>query len=171
MSILKIARMGHPVLRQVAKLVEDPTDPEIHRLVADMVDTMFDAPGVGLAAPQVHVPLRVIVFHVPAARDGAEGSVGVTALINPEFEPLDDETNESFEGCLSLPGLTGKVSRFTKIRYRGRGLDGAMIEREVSGFHARVFQHEYDHLNGVLYPMQMDNLTTFGFVDEMKQGN
>jgi len=173
MAILKIARMGHPVLSQVANPVEDPTDPEIHRLVADMVDTMFDAPGVGLAAPQVHVPLRIMVFHVPAGRDGDEEStacVGVTALINPEFDPIGEDTNDSFEGCLSLPGMTGKVTRFNEIRYRGLGLDGAMIEREASGFHARVFQHEYDHLNGVLYPMQMENLTTFGFVDEMKQG-
>lgn len=171
MSILKIARMGHPVLSQVAKRVDNPLDSEIHRLVGDMVETMFDAPGVGLAAPQVHVSLRIMVFHVPAARAGLENdAVEVTALINPEFDPIGDEKNTRFEGCLSLPGLTGKVSRFSEIRYRGMGLDGVMIEREASGFHARVFQHEYDHLNGVLYPMQMDGLDTFGFVDEMKQG-
>ncbi len=171
--ILKIARMGHPVLRAAADPVENPSDPEIKRLVEDMIDTMHDAPGVGLAAPQVHVPLRVVVFHVPRGRDAQEAPEGegipLTVLINPEIEPIGDETDDAFEGCLSLPGMTGKVSRYSKIKYRGVGLDGVLIEREASGFHARVVQHECDHLDGILYPQRMDDLSTFGYVEEMQK--
>ena len=172
MAVLKIAKMGHPVLRKVAQPVEDPTHPEVHRLVADMVDTMFDAPGVGLAAPQVHMSLRIVVFHVPRGREGAEdgtGDIPVTVLINPEIEPIGGEVSTSFEGCLSLPGMTGEVMRYNHIKYRGLGLDGKMIEREATGFHARVVQHECDHLDGVLYPQRMDDLSTFGYVEEMKK--
>jgi len=171
--ILKIARMGHPVLCEAAKEVEDPTAPEIAYLVNDMIETMHDAPGVGLAAPQVHAPLRVMVFHVPRGRDAAEeageGGVPLTVLINPKIEPLTDETNQAFEGCLSLPGMTGKVSRYSHIRYSGLDLDGNLIEREATGFHARVVQHEYDHLDGILYPQRMDDLSTFGYVEEMQK--
>lgn len=169
MAILKIARMGHPVLRTPAAPVEDPTAPEIARLVRDMAETMADAGGVGLAAPQVHVPLRVLVFHVPAARAEDGVPVPLTALVNPQITPLTDDTAESFEGCLSLPGMTGRVPRVTRIRYRGITPDGAVIDREASGFHARVVQHEADHLDGVLYPMRMPDLGTFGFVDEMRR--
>lgn len=172
MAILKIARMGHPVLRTPTKPVEDPMEPEIQRLAQDMVDTMFDAPGVGLAAPQVHVPLRIVVFHVPRGRDGAEdgsGSIPVTVLINPEIEPLSEEKNDAFEGCLSLPGMTGKVSRYSHIKYRGVGVNGEIIEREATGFHARVVQHECDHLDGILYPQRMDGLSSFGYVEEMQK--
>ena len=172
MAILKIARMGHPVLSRVADPVDDPTAPEIRALVEDMVDTMIDAPGTGLAAPQVHVPLRVVVFLVRAERTtGLPGDVPVdlTVLINPELEAIGEETNVAFEGCLSVPGLTGKVARATHLRYRGVGLDGAAIDRTVSGFHARVVQHECDHLDGILYPQRMDDLTELGFVDEMRK--
>lgn len=172
MAILKIARMGHPVLAQVADPVEDPTAPEIAALVEDMVDTMVDAPGTGLAAPQVHVPLRIVVFLVRAERTtGIAGDtpVDLTALINPVLEPIGEETNEAFEGCLSVPGLTGMVPRFTHLRYRGFGLDGKAIDRTVSGFHARVVQHECDHLDGVLYPQRMQDLSKLGFVEEMRR--
>jgi peptide deformylase len=172
MAILKIARMGHPVLARVADPVDDPTDPSIRDLVADMVDTMVDAPGTGLAAPQVHVPLRVVVFFVrPERTTGIAGDtpVDLTVLINPELEPQGDEINDAFEGCLSVPGLTGKVGRFTHLRYRGFDLDGKIVDRTVSGFHARVVQHECDHLDGILYPQRMDDLTQLGFVDEMRK--
>lgn len=172
MSILKIARMGHPVLMQKAQSVEDPTSPEIHCLVEDMVETMYDAPGVGLAAPQVHVGLRVVVFHVPRGRSDGEdgaGSVPLTVLINPVIEPIGEEMNTAFEGCLSLPGMIGKVARYTHIKYSALGLDGKPFEREASGFHARVVQHECDHLDGVLYPMRMDDLKTFGYVEDMQK--
>lgn len=169
MAILKIARMGHPVLRRAAAPVPDPTAPEISRLVADMIETLADAGGVGLAAPQVHVPLRVVIFRVPAVRaeDGQEREL--TALVNPLVEPLTDSLETAYEACLSLPGMTGAVARPARIRYRGVGLDGAAIEREAAGFHARVVQHECDHLDGVLYPMRMADLSRFGFADEIRR--
>lgn len=170
MAILKIARMGHPVLRMNAAEVADPTDARIHALIADMVETMADAPGVGLAAPQVHAPLRVVVFRVPGDRTENKEDVPLTALINPEIEPIGEETEEGFEGCLSVPGMTGKVSRYKKIRYRGLGPDGKEIVREAEGYHARVVQHECDHLDGILYPMRMADLSSFGFVDEISRG-
>jgi len=162
--------MGHPVLRTRSAEVNDIQSPEIARLVDDMIETMKDANGAGLAAPQVHVPLRVMIFHVPRGRDAQiEDGLPLTVLINPEIEPIGEEMNAAFEGCLSLPGMTGKVNRFTQIKYRGFGLDGTLIEREASGFHARVVQHEYDHLDGILYPQRMDDLSTFGYVEEMQK--
>ncbi len=171
MSILKIARMGHPVLRHPAKPVPDPTAPEIRRLVADMWETLSDIGGAGLAAPQVHVPLRVIVFHVPAARAARESAepVAPIALVNPEIEPLGPETVEGWEACLSVPGLTGWVPRHAAIRYRGTTPEGERIAREATGFHARVVQHECDHLDGVLYPMRMTDLSKLMFVEEMQR--
>jgi peptide deformylase len=172
MAILKIARMGHPVLRRRAEPVSNPTAPEIRRLVESMVETMEDAPGTGLAAPQVHVPLRVVVFKVAAERlaeDAGEEAQPLTVLINPVIEPLSAEIALGWEGCLSLPGLMGAVPRFTHIRYRAVGLNGAVIERTASGFHARVVQHECDHLDGMLYPMRIEDFTRFGFVEEMRR--
>jgi len=179
MAILKIARMGHPVLSAPASPVADARAPEIKALVADMLETLSDADGVGLAAPQVHVPLRLVIFYVPAADEAAEryrdagldddsAEVPLTVLINPVIEPLGDETAEAFEGCLSLPGMTGRVARHTHIRYRGLDLAGETIEREAVGFHARVVQHECDHLDGILYPQRMADLSTFGYTDEMR---
>jgi peptide deformylase len=172
MPILKIARMGHPVLRGKAAPVPDPWAPEIRRLAADMLETMEDANGAGLAAPQVHVPLRLVMFHVPAHRT-TEGEgpppQGLTILINPVIEPLDEEKELGWEGCLSLPGMLGAVPRFKRIRYRGLDLDGNPIEREASGFHARVVQHECDHLDGILYPQRMEDLSLFGFADDMRK--
>ncbi|HTH16718.1 MAG TPA: peptide deformylase [Magnetospirillum sp.] len=168
MAILKIARMGHPVLARRADPVEDPTAPEIKALVADMIDTMEDAGGAGLAAPQVHVPLRLVIFHAPASRTGGD-PVGLTVLFNPEIEPLGDELQVGYEGCLSLPGMMGAVPRFARIRYRGVGAEGEPIEREAEGFHARVVQHECDHLDGVLYPSRMPDLSRFGFVEELRR--
>lgn len=172
MAILKIARMGHPVLLGKAAPVADPAAPEIRRLVADMIETMADARGTGLAAPQVHVPLRVVVFFVSEQRagDGAdEGAVPLTVLINPEIEPIGEVVDIGWEGCLSVPGLTGAVPRWHRIRYRGVSLDGETVEREAAGFHARVVQHEVDHLDGVLYLMRMDDLSQLAFVDELNR--
>jgi peptide deformylase len=170
MAILKIARMGHPVLLRPAAPVDDPTAPEIRRLVGDMLETMEDAPGTGLAAPQVHVPLRVVIFTVAAARASREGGdpVPLTVLVNPEIEPLTDETALGWEGCLSVPDLAGLVPRFTRIRYRGVDLDGNRLEREADGFHARVVQHECDHLDGILYPQRMRDLRDLVFSTELK---
>ena len=169
MAILKIARMGHPVLAQPAAPVADPTAPEIRRLVADMIETMADAPGIGLAAPQVHVPLRVVVFHVPGERgeDAETKDVPLTVLVNPQIEPLGEEMESAIEACLSLPGMAGMVPRHTRIRYRATTPEGAALERVAEGYHARVVQHECDHLDGILYPMRMADLSTFGYVEEM----
>lgn len=173
MAILKIARMGHPVLRRRADPVPDPTAPEIKKLVADMIETMEDANGAGLAAPQVYVPLRVVIFHVPAGRasgEAADQPSGLTVLVNPVIEPLTEDKEMGWEGCLSVPGLMGAVPRLTRIRYRGTTPEGQAIDREASGFHARVVQHECDHLDGVLYPQRMTDLSMLGFVEDMQKG-
>ena len=170
MAILKIARMGHPVLRQRAAEVSNPTSPDIQRLIADMLETMEDADGAGLAAPQVHVPLRVVMFHVPAHRASGTGDdqpSGLTVLINPVIEADGPEMATGWEGCLSVPGMVGSVPRFERIRYRGFAPDGQLIMRNASGFHARVVQHECDHLDGILYPMRMTDMSLFGFAEEM----
>ncbi len=172
MAILKIARMGHPVLRRRAEPVPDPAAPVIRALVADMIETMEDAHGAGLAAPQVHVPLRVVVFHVPEARARREGEepVPLTVLVNPEIQPVGAEMADGWEACLSVPGLAGLVPRVTHIRYRGLTPEGEPIEREARGFHARVVQHECDHLDGILYPQRMTDLSHLVFAEEMRHG-
>lgn len=179
MAILKIARMGHPVLKRRADPVEDPTSPEIANLIKDMMDTLDDVGGVGLAAPQVHVPLRVVIFHVPKARmeaeDGEGPAIGVplTFLINPIIEPMGEPgaeaMEEGIEACLSVPGLAGSVPRYRQIRYTGVTPAGEPIDRIAKGFHARVVQHECDHLDGVLYPMRMTDLSKLSFVEELKR--
>ncbi len=159
MAILKIARMGHPVLTARAAEVEDPTAPEIRRLVADMAETMEDAGGIGLAAPQVHVGLRIFVWRT--------GAGGVSALINPELEQVGEETETAWEGCLSIPGLRGAVRRAARLRFRGVDIAGNPVEGEAAGLPARVMQHEYDHLEGILYPMRIEDLAQFGFTEEL----
>ena len=172
MAILKIARMGHPVLLQRAEPVADPGSPEIRRLVADMIETMIDASGAGLAAPQVHVPLRLFVFRVPPGRTEpaeGDGERDTSVVINPELDLYDDETVLRWEGCLSIPGLRAAVPRRARLRYKGVDLDGNPVGGFASGFHAGVVQHEYDHLDGVLYPMRMTDFTQFGFNEELSR--
>ncbi|HET7083808.1 MAG TPA: peptide deformylase [Rhizomicrobium sp.] len=176
MAILKIARMGHPVLASPAKPVSDPKSPEIRRLINDMVETMIDANGAGLAAPQVHVPLRVVVFQAPEGRadpdlseaERFDHTTPLTVLVNPEIEVLDAEQEGGWEGCLSVPGLRGWVERPAHIRYRGLGIDGEVIERTARGFHARVVQHECDHLDGRLYTSRMSDLSRLIFESEIR---
>jgi len=162
MAILKIARIGHPVLRTPAEPVADPTEPWVARLIEDMIETVADADGAGLAAPQVHVPLRLVIFQVGDA-------VPLTVLINPEIAVLDPTVETAYEGCLSLPGLVGAVPRFAGLRYRGLGRDGEPIDQVAAGFHARVVQHECDHLDGIVYPMRMTDLTLLGFAEEVQK--
>ena len=159
MAILKIARMGHPVLHSPAELVADPRAPAVQRLVADMVETMADAGGIGLAAPQVHVPLRLFIW-----RSGAGQAL---ALINPVLTPVGEDTEAAWEGCLSIPGLRGLVRRFLHIRFTGLDIEGNVFDGEAQGLVARVMQHENDHLDGVLYPSKLEDPAQFGFTEEL----
>lgn len=163
--------MGHPVLRQVAKPVERFDTPELERLLADMTDTMAHEDGAGLAAPQIGESVRVVIFGVSAnPRYPEAGEVPFTVLVNPVIEFLTEETEEGWEGCLSVPGLRGVVPRRTRIRYRGFDASGRPIDRVADGFHARVVQHECDHLDGILYPMRMPDMSLFGFTDVIFPG-
>jgi peptide deformylase len=169
MALLKIARMGHPVLLRRADPVPDPAAPDIARLIDDMIETMEDARGAGLAAPQVHVPLRLFVFRVPADRSMGEGDPPrpVDALINPVITPDGDTMAFRWEGCLSIPGMRAMVPRFERVRYEGFNRHGAPVSGTATGFHATVLQHENDHLDGILYPMRMSDLGQMGFEEEM----
>ena len=170
MAILKIARMGHPILKKVAETVTDPTAPEVARLVDNMVETMLDAPGQGLAAPQVHVSTRIVVY-IPPLPDDADSETPerkIRALVNPVLATLDDEMDDNWEGCLSVPDLRGMVPRYSRIHLTASRLDGSVIEEELSGWHARVVQHECDHLDGVLYPQRMTDLSSLTFESEMR---
>lgn len=158
MAILKIARMGHPVLLAQAAEVADPTDPEIQRLVNDMAETLVDSGGIGLAAPQVHVPLRLFLW-----RDGA----ALRVLFNPVITPLGEETDAAWEGCLSIPGLRGRVERPARVAWSGLDEEGRAVSGEAEGLSARVLQHENDHLDGVLYLSRMKDLTQLGFTEEL----
>jgi peptide deformylase len=176
MAILKIAKMGHPVLRGVANPIADPTHPRVLNLIRDMVETMVDANGAGLAAPQVHRPARLVIFQAPPERstgpvdgeDAFDHTAPLTVLINPEIEFLTEERELGMEGCLSVPGLRGMVPRCTHIRDAGLNEKGERIEREARGFHARVVQHEVDHLDGILYPQRMEDLSQLMFESELR---
>ncbi|HSQ73057.1 MAG TPA: peptide deformylase [Rubrivivax sp.] len=164
MAVHEILRMGDPRLLRVAQPVRDFDTPELHTLVADMFDTMEAARGAGLAAPQIGVDLQLVIFGFSHNERYPEAPpVPRTVLLNPEILPLDDLIVEGWEGCLSVPGLRGVVPRHDRIRYRGFDLQGRPIEREAEGFHARVVQHECDHLVGRLYPTRMTDLTRLGF--------
>jgi peptide deformylase len=168
--IREILKMGDPRLLRVSEPVRDLAAPVLRDLVQDMFETMEAASGAGLAAPQIGVPLRVVIFGYadPAARNPRypeADPVPQTVLINPALEPLTDEVEEGWEGCLSVPGLRGVVPRVRRLRYRGFDLDGNRIERVAEGFHARVVQHECDHLDGILYPMRMRDLSRLGFTE------
>lgn len=168
MPALLIARMGAEVLKRRADEVTDFSDPALPALVDDMLETMTEAHGVGLAAPQVSVPWRVVTFFVPADRNNGV-DVPLTVMINPVITPLEDTQEEGWEACLSVPGLTGEVPRYTSIKYSFQDLTGATIEREAENFHARVVQHECDHLDGILYPMRMNDMTSLSFVDALAE--
>jgi len=161
-----ILRMGDPRLFQRSQAVQQLGTPELKALVADMRETMLAASGAGLAAPQIGVPLRVVIFGFEHNQRYPDAEpVLYTEIVNPILTPLGPETDEDWEGCLSVPGLRGRVPRYSRIRYSGFDPEGLAIEREATGFHARVVQHECDHLDGILYPMRMRDLRLLGFSD------
>ena len=169
--IRDVLRMGDPRLLERAEPVAAFDTPELHELVADMRDTMAHLDGAGLAAPQICVGARVVIFGVhrnPRYPDAEE--VPDTVLVNPTLEPIGDEMVEGWEGCLSVPGMRGLVPRYRRLRYRGWDQFGTPIHRTVEGFHAVVVQHEVDHLDGVLYPMRIRDLTKFGFIEALFPG-
>ncbi|MEO6410488.1 MAG: peptide deformylase [Burkholderiaceae bacterium] len=164
MTVREILKMGDPRLLRVAAGIEAFDTPELHALVADMFDTMHAANGAGLAAPQIGVGLQLVIFGLTRTERYPDAPpVPETVLLNPTLEPLDAAVEEGWEGCLSVPGLRGVVPRFARIRYRGFDIQGRPIERDAEGFHARVVQHECDHLIGKLYPMRVRDFSRFGF--------
>jgi peptide deformylase len=168
MAVRPILRLGDPRLREIAAPVRVFDTPELHQLVRDMVETMDAANGAGLAAVQIGVSQRVVIFGVEHnPRYPSAEPVPFTVLVNPELEALDDERDSGWEGCLSVPGMRGLVPRHTRIRYRGRDVFGGPIDRTVHGFHARVVQHECDHLDGILYPQRIEDMRSFGFTEEL----
>ncbi len=167
MAVRTVLKMGHPVLRQVAASV-GRFDGELAALVSDMDETMRSLNGAGIAAPQIGVSLRVVIFELREnPRYPDVSPVPYTVLVNPVLTPLGEEQDEGWEGCLSVPGMRGLVPRFRKLRYQGFDLHGAPIDRTVEGFHARVVQHEVDHLDGILYPQRIRDLRSFGFEDAL----
>jgi len=171
MAVREVLRMGHPVLREKAKPVEAFGTPELRALFEDMKETMAAKNGAGLAAPQIGVSQRIVIFgvdHNPRYPDAEE--VPFTVLVNPKLVMLTREVEEDWEGCLSVPGMRGVVPRYTKLRYTGFDIEGNPIERVAEGFHARVVQHECDHLDGILYPQRMTDMSRFGFNEELFPG-
>lgn len=168
MPVRPVLRMGDPRLLRVSQPVQRFNTPELQELLADMDDTMRALDGAGLAAPQIGVPLRVVIFGVDASpRYPDADPVPRTVLINPLITILDEVLEEGWEGCLSVPGMRGLVPRYRRLRYEGFDASGDRIERTVDGFHARVVQHECDHLDGVLYPMRIRDMRNFGFTAEL----
>ncbi|WP_312519928.1 peptide deformylase [Massilia sp.] len=168
MTVREILRMGDPRLLRVAQKVEQFDTPELHALIADLFETMHAANGAGLAAPQIGVDLQVVIFGFGKNQRYPDAPpVPETVLINPVLTPLGDEMEEGAEGCLSVPGLRGSVPRYTRLRYEGFDQFGKAIRVDAEGFHARVVQHEVDHLFGILYPMRIRDFSRFGFTEVM----
>ena len=171
MAVAKVLKMGDPVLLQQAEPVHEFDTPELHALLTDMRDTMQAMQGAGIAAPQIGVSKQVVIFGFDHnSRYPDAEAVPFTVLINPVLEPLSNEMEDGWEGCLSVPGMRGMVPRHTQLRYRGFDEKGLVIDRTVSDFHARVVQHECDHLMGILYPMRIKDFRNFGFVDTLFPG-
>ena len=169
MSVRPVLRMGDPLLLRVSEPVRDVRAPQLQALLADMRDTMAALNGAGLAAPQIGVSLRVVMFGTgaPNPRYPDAEVVPPTVLINPQLQPIGEHLEQGWEGCLSVPGMRGLVPRYLQLHYRGVDEHGRAVERQVSGFHARVVQHEVDHLDGILYPMRITDMRYFGFNEEL----
>jgi peptide deformylase len=170
-AILKVARLGHPVIREPARPLTEAeiASPDVQRLIDDMVDTMHEYEGVGLAAPQVHLGLRLAVIEIDADDERGEERVELTVLVNPRFTPAGRTRQAGAEGCLSIPGLRGEVPRFTRGRLEARDRFGRPFTRDARGFLARVVQHECDHLDGRVYLDRMEGLRSLGFVEELER--
>ena len=168
MATREILKMGHPTLLEVAKPLEKFNTSELDSIIEDMIDTMKENDGAGLAAPQIGLSMQLVIFGFDSNERYPEADqVPFTVLINPVITPIGDEEEDGWEGCLSVPGLMGVVPRFKKIRYQGKDQHGNEIDREVDGFHARVVQHECDHLIGKLYPMRIRDFSQFGYLDTL----
>jgi peptide deformylase len=171
MAIKPVLKMGEPLLLRQADKVEQFDTPELHALIEDMQDTMTHLNGAGLAAPQIGVSLQVVIFGFEKNQRYPDADeVPFTVLINPRLTPLSEEKEDGWEGCLSIPGMRGVVPRHTQLRYQGFDQYGTAIDRTVNGFHARVAQHECDHLQGILYPMRINDFRLFGFTDVLFPG-
>ena len=165
--ILKIAKLGHPALVKKTNEIKNLNDIDLKQIIYDMSETMLDANGIGLAAPQVHLTHRLFIYRNPDLEE--EEKIQISVLINPLIEKITDEKEDDWEGCLSIPGMSGLVSRFKKIKYSATDLNGNKISGEVEGLHARVIQHEFDHLNGILYTSRLVDKRAFGFSEEIEK--
>ena len=169
MSILKIARLGHPILHQKATPVKNIKEPSIIKLIHDMSETMLDAKGIGLAAPQVHISKQIMIFRVSEDQQNENNEIKITALINPKITKISKETNNQWEGCLSIPGMLGLVKRYSSIIYEGLDMNGNLIKQKAEGLQARVVQHEHDHLMGIVYTRRLVNIKAYGFEKEIEE--
>ena len=167
MAILKIAKLGHPVLLKKTNEISNLNDINLKKIIYDMSETMIDANGIGLAAPQVHLSLRLFIYRNPDIKE--KEKIKVSILINPKIEKISDDTEDDWEGCLSIPGMSGLVRRSKKIIYSGFDLKGAKVSGEADGLHARVIQHEFDHLNGILYTSRLADKRAFGYSEEIEK--
>ncbi len=166
-AILKIAKLGHPILLKKTNEINDLNVLDLKSIVFDMSETLLDANGIGLAAPQVHLNHRFFIYRNPDIEDGEK--IKISVLINPSIEKISNETEDDWEGCLSIPGMSGLVRRFKKIKFSAIDLKGDKVSGEVEGLHARVIQHEFDHLNGILYTSRLADKRAFGFADEIEK--
>ena len=167
MAILKIAKLGHPVLLKKTNEISNLNDINLKKIIYDMSETMIDANGIGLAAPQVHLSHRLFIYRNPDIEE--EEKIKVFVLINPKIENISNETEDDWEGCLSIPGMSGLVRRSKKIKYSAIDLKGEKVSGEVDGLHARVIQHEFDHLNGILYTSRLADKRAFGYSEEIEK--
>jgi peptide deformylase len=166
-AILKIAKLGHPVLLKKTNEISNLNDIDLKKIIYDMSETMIDANGIGLAAPQIHLSHRLFIYRNPDIEE--EEKIKVSILINPKIKNISDETEDDWEGCLSIPGMSGLVRRSKKIKYSAIDLKGEKVSGEVNGLHARVIQHEFDHLNGILYTSRLADKRAFGYSEEIEK--
>ena len=169
MSILKIALLGHPILYKKASLVKNLPDLKINNLINDMAETMIDSNGIGLAAPQVHISKQIIIFRNFENQEVDQNKIKITPLINPVVRNISDEKECQWEGCLSIPGMSGLIERYKKIEFEGYDVNGNVIKSQAEGMEARVIQHEYDHLQGIMYLNRLKDLKAFGFANEIEK--